>query len=287
MSRAIYAGSLLYKTSTYSGYLQCCEHGLLEESGVFFGIVLILLTSQYPEATSKYISDKFGVTEELAVSIIITSFIITSTIAFILVAIDYALDKAGYRFLVFARKKPELEVEYHPTRDRRVLDRMLGDIKTSGIFIGTELDIVLGMKKQLRDILIKTDATLSFHVLDPYDQNLIASAQKIRLIARGTEKRAPGNVIDFCTFRKELNENEARRLRLFRYKNIPIHSVILINRELDNAQIQVESYLHTVEGQNRPSLIIHRELQPDLFEHYRASAEWIIANSEEITCNDI
>jgi hypothetical protein len=171
-------------------------------------------------------------------------------------------------------------VEFFTTRDRKVLDKLLGQIRTSGIFIGTELDIVLGMKTQLRKILEDTDAKLSFYVLDPYDKEVITQAENARLIAQGTTSRAPGNVIDFCNFQKDLDLKDTTRFQLFKYKYIPIHSVIVVNREL----IQIESYLHTVEGQNRPSLIVHKDKQPLLFEEYYNSVKWIIEHSEKHDC---
>ena len=167
-------------------------------------------------------------------------------------------------------------VEYYPERNSEVLDELLSEVKSRMIVVGSEFGLLGARETDIARIV--RFAEVSFYVLNP-DSEALTAAEASGLITRETKPSAITNLKKYCSFKKDLGENGGR-LNVYLYKEPPIHSAIVIDPESEHAKIQVEHYFYGVrEVRRRPSLIVSKKLQPELFEKYYDSIRLLMRNN--------
>lgn len=80
--------------------------------------------------------------------------------------------------------------------------------------------------------------------------------------------------------RLELPKDEQHRLVIRAYKTIfPTYSMILIDPNTENGQIQVEEHLAGIHADSRRVLLVEKKKQPELFEIYYKSYRYVLKHS--------
>jgi hypothetical protein len=265
--------------------------------------IVTIFATRYWENLEQFVQDpKADMSAAIAIGIITAACAVTGFVVYLLMKRQkkgHKLSEAAKQPAAAIRKaneqpEPSLAenelmegVWFHKKRSDDVLKDFVEQVKSEYIVIATTFGKFGYAEYRLREVLAKK-ATLSFYVLEP-DAETLPAAQSAKLVARNTRAEAVERLVKFCDLRKELSKDDQRRFRLFKYKEPPIHSMMIIDPQSDHAMLQIESYLYDTDEplEQRPSLVISKAKQPELFDNYYRTARWIIDHSVQHDCDRV
>jgi len=228
----------------------------------------------YSDEIKSFIS---SVGNEISVNPLTLVFLILAIIAAILLIrrVIKVLQARKHKLIESDKKHVEHGgVQFYACRDELPkLGDFLLEAKQEIWFMGVSLEKVVGQTAEAFKKKIREGVSIKFLFLDP-ESSLIKSWDNAMITA--TKKAIEGSIERLCDLKSRLPEDERQKLEIILYDLIPFNTFILLDPKTENAKALIELYLYKTEPDQRPSILVTKEEQPDLFKTYWESCQFAL-----------
>jgi hypothetical protein len=161
------------------------------------------------------------------------------------------------------------------------LGEFLSDAKQEIWFIGVSNEKLIGQSADAFRKALMRGVSTKFLFLAP--ESTISGKWDEEMIS-ATRKATEAAIDRLCKIKKTLQESEKAKLEIWLYDLIPFNSFIVLDPRTSDAKIQVDLYLYNTEAELRPSIIISKKEQENLYMRYFQSFEFIMKNCKKYEC---
>jgi hypothetical protein len=183
--------------------------------------------------------------------------------------IKSALSTRAIRFYASRKDLPELET------------RLLQAKREIGI-LGITLEY---LSRQYADIikqLLCKGVHMKFLTLNP-NSELVGRVEKAMATTR-VKEAIIASLETLCLIKQELGSIEKSRVEIRTFDLLPIHSIIVVDPNSDDANILVESYLYNTDPRSRSIIIVSKRDNEAVYMKYWNSYRFVLENSEKYKC---
>jgi len=161
------------------------------------------------------------------------------------------------------------------------LGEFLSEAKQEIWFIGVSNEKLIGQSADAFKKALTRGVSIKFLLLDP-KSTLIKKWDEEMISA--TAKATEASIVRLCDIKRTLEESEKANFEILRYDLLPFNTFIVLDPKTSDAKIQVDMYLYKTEAELRPSIIISKKEQENLYMRYLKSFQFVMKNCKKYEC---
>lgn len=190
------------------------------------------------------------------------------------------------------------EVKLNLKRYTTALDDLLDEAKQDVYVLGIDCNAIASPPNIVSDYIRKKDEEnpnqkFAFHclLLDP-DSDYLKPSSKLyaetTIISEESKRSIETNRILLCRkkARPKREGKDPNRLEIRFYDRPLLHTAVVIDPESPTAKIQIESFLFMNDTEDRPSILVSKAEQPQLYEKYYKSFKHVLQTSRIHECSE-
>lgn len=202
-------------------------------------------------------------------TIIFATGIIVGSILFVVERVSSLRKSKGIKFYNSRNELPRLK-------------NILLQAKQEISFLGVTLEKIIGEEESIIIETIERGVHMKFLILDS-ESKLISKRDESMT---GTKDAVTSTLARICKIKSKLSESDKDKCEIRTYDLLPLHSIIALDLNSDDAMISVELQLYDVDTKSRPSIRIYKKKQEELFTKYLKHYNYFLNKSVEYQCQN-